>query len=196
MKTLAVMLLVLALQGAPPLRALEKGDQSNVDDAKQVAVRTSRRVGRPVAPALARPRPSRASISRAKWSSAYSLAAARRPGSAWRSLSALVEQGILVVRFERPVLQATESLAQVITSPYHLVAVPRHSGDVKFEKQRLAAYLAAAAGFFVAAAAAARGRFGASNFATLVVFTVPLACEKPWRFPLIRASYGVEIVSV
>ena len=41
MKALALVLLVLALQGVPPLRVLEKGDQSNVDDAQQVAARTT-----------------------------------------------------------------------------------------------------------------------------------------------------------
>ena len=53
MKALAWMLLVLALQGVSPLRVLEKGDQSNVDDAQAGGRSNDRRVGHPVASALA-----------------------------------------------------------------------------------------------------------------------------------------------
>jgi hypothetical protein len=49
-------------------------------------------------------------------------------------VSALVEQGILVVRVRETHPQSDRIVAQVITSPYHLVAIPRHSGEVRFEK--------------------------------------------------------------
>jgi hypothetical protein len=48
-------------------------------------------------------------------------------------VSALVEQGVLVVRVRETRPQSDRIVAQIITSPYHLVAVPRHSGDVRFE---------------------------------------------------------------
>jgi hypothetical protein len=50
-------------------------------------------------------------------------------------LSAVVDQGVLVVRVREIRPSSDRLLAQVITSPYHLVAIPRHSGDVKFESQ-------------------------------------------------------------
>jgi hypothetical protein len=48
-------------------------------------------------------------------------------------VSAQVEEGVLVVRIRETRPPGDRVLAQVITSPYHLVAVPRHNGDVRFE---------------------------------------------------------------
>ena len=71
MMTLAWMMMVLALQGVSPFRVLEKGDQSNVDDLRRVAVRTAADwdiLWRRHSPTAT----NRASISNAIWSSAYS----------------------------------------------------------------------------------------------------------------------------
>jgi hypothetical protein len=42
--------------------------------------------------------------------------------------------GALVVRYTETAPAPTAVLAQVITSPYHLVAVPKFAGTVRFEK--------------------------------------------------------------
>ncbi len=134
MKAVAVMLLALALQGAPALRALEKGDQSNVDDAKQVAARTTAEwdaLWRRHSPDRDKPR---VDFAREMVLGVF-LGSRPAAGFGVEILSALVEQGVLVVRFREIRPPGDRVLAQVITSPYHLVAVPRHSGDVKFEKQ-------------------------------------------------------------
>jgi PrcB C-terminal len=133
MKTLAWMLVLVALQGVVPLRVLEKGDQSNVDDARQVALRTAaewKTLWRQHSPDRDQPR---VDFGRDMVVGVF-LGSRTTAGFSVEIVSALVEQGALVVRFRETRPQSDRIVAQVITSPYHLVAVPRHSGEVKFEK--------------------------------------------------------------
>ena len=133
MKTLAWMLVLLALQGVSPLRVLEKGDQSNVDEARQVAVRTAaewKTLWRQHSPDRDQPR---VDFGRDMVVGVF-LGSRTTAGFSVEIVSALVEQGALVVRFRETRPQSDGIVAQVITSPYHLVAIPRHSGEVKFEK--------------------------------------------------------------
>lgn len=135
MRTLALMVVVLAIQGVSPLRVLDKGDQSNVDDAKQVAARTTAEwntLWRQHSPDRDQPR---VDFGRDMVLGVF-LGSRTTAGFSVEIVSTLVEQGILVVRFRETRPQSDRIVAQVITSPYHLVAVPRHSGDVKFENQR------------------------------------------------------------
>ena len=133
MRTLAWMVVLLALQGVPPLRVLEKGDQSNVDDARQVAVRTAAEwttLWRQHSPDREQPR---VDFGRDMIVGVF-LGSRTTAGFSVEIVSALVDQGILVVRFRETRPQSGRIVAQVITSPYHLVAVPRHSGEVRFER--------------------------------------------------------------
>ncbi len=135
MRTLALMVVMLAIQGVSPLRVLDKGDQSNVDDAKQVTARTTAEwntLWRQHSPDRDQPR---VDFGRDMVLGVF-LGSQTTAGFSVEIVSALVEQGILVVRFRETRPQSDRIVAQVITSPYHLVAVPRHSGDVKFENQR------------------------------------------------------------
>ena len=135
MRTLAWMLVLLALQGVSPLRVLEKGDQSNVDEARQVAVRTAAEwnsLWRQHSPDRDQPR---VDFGRDMVVGVF-LGSRTTAGFSVEIVSALVEQGVLVVRFRETRPQSNRVVAQVITSPYHLVAVPRHSGDVRFENLR------------------------------------------------------------
>jgi hypothetical protein len=133
MKTLAWMLVLVALQGVSPLRVLEKGDQSNVDEGRQVALRTAaewKTLWRQHSPDRDQPR---VDFGRDMVVGVF-LGSRTTAGFSVEIVSALVEQGALVVRFRETRPQSDRIVAQVITSPYHLVAVPRHSGEVKFEK--------------------------------------------------------------
>jgi hypothetical protein len=126
---------VLALLGVPPLRLLEKGNQSNVDDARQVTVRTTAEwntLWRQHSPDRDQPR---VDFERDMVVGVF-LGSRPTAGFTVEIVSTMVEQGILVVRFRETRPQSDRIVAQVITSPYHLVAVPRHSGDVRFENQR------------------------------------------------------------
>jgi len=49
-------------------------------------------------------------------------------------LSVAPEQGALVVRYRQREPASDAITAQIITTPYHLVAVPRNAGEVKFER--------------------------------------------------------------
>ena len=132
MRTLAWMLVLLALQGVSPVRGLEKGDQSNVDEARQVAVRTPAEwnsLWRQHSPDRDQPR---VDFGRDMVVGVF-LGSRTTAGFSVEIVSALVEQGALVVRFRETRPQSDRIVAQVITSPYHLVAVPRHSGEVRFE---------------------------------------------------------------
>ena len=135
MRLLAWMLVLLALQGVSPLRELDKGDQSNVDDAKQVIARTAAEwtaLWRRHSPDRDQPR---VDFGRDMVVGVF-LGTQATAGFSVEIVSALVEQGVLVVRFRETRPQSDRIVAQVITSPYHLVAVPRHSGDVRFENLR------------------------------------------------------------
>ena len=132
MRTLAWMLVLLTLQGVPPLRVLEKGDQSNVDEGRQVAVRTAaewKTLWRQHSPDRDQPR---VDFGREMVVGVF-LGSRTTAGFSVEIVSALVEQGVLVVRFRETRPKSDRIVAQVITSPYHLVAVPRHSGEVRFE---------------------------------------------------------------
>ena len=135
MRTLAWMLVLLALQGVSPVRGLEKGDQSDVDEARQVAVRTAAEwnsLWRQHSPDRDQPR---VDFGRDMVVGVF-LGSRTTAGFSVEIVSALVEQGILVVRFRETRPQSDRIVAQVITSPYHLVTVPRHSGDVRFDNLR------------------------------------------------------------
>jgi len=132
MRTLAWMLVLLTLQGVSPLRVLEKGDQSNVDEPRQVAVRTAaewKTLWRRHSPDRDQPR---VDFARDMVLGVF-LGSRATAGFSVEIVSALVEQGVLVVRFRETRPQSDRIVAQVVTSPYHLVAVPRHSGEVRFE---------------------------------------------------------------
>ena len=115
MRTLAWMLVLLAVQGASPLRGLDKGDQSNVDDAKQVTVRTAaewKTLWRQHSPDRDQPR---VDFGRDMVVGVF-LGSRATAGFSVEIVSALVEQGVLVVRFRETRPQVTESWP-VITSP-------------------------------------------------------------------------------
>ena len=109
--------------------------QSNVDDARQVTVRTTAEwdtLWRQHSPDRDQPR---VDFERDMVLGVF-LGSRTTAGFSVEIVNALVEQGILVVRFRETRPQGDRIAAQVITSPYQLVAVPRHRGDVRFENQR------------------------------------------------------------
>jgi hypothetical protein len=122
----------LAAQAAPAQRTLEHGTQSYVDSGKQIVARTP-----------------------AEWDAAWKGHAPNRPepavnfdremvvgvflgsrntaGYAVEITGTQVEQGALVVRYRETIPPRAAVLAQIVTSPYHLVAVPTSQGPVRFE---------------------------------------------------------------
>jgi hypothetical protein len=115
-------------------RTVEKGDQSSVEDAKQVLVRTD-----------------------AEWSQLYrqhnfdkpapkidfskemivAVFMGSRPTAGFSTavVSALSANGALLIRYTESRPPAGAVTAQVLTFPYHIAAIPKADvQDVKFEK--------------------------------------------------------------
>lgn len=129
-----ILLLAALVQGAAAPRVLDAGDQSNMDDGRQAVVRSA-----------------------AEWTALWRLHAPDRPqpnvdfatemvvgvfvgsrpsaGFAVEILGVEETGGTTVVRYRETVPGRDAITAQVITSAYQLVAVPRRAGPVRFEKQ-------------------------------------------------------------
>jgi len=139
--------LVAALQGAPgspkpsipmlttvpAMKTIDKGDHSNMDDAKQAAVKTVeawKQLWQQHSPD--RPLPA-VDFTKEMVVGAF-MGSRPSAGYTLEIVSAIEASGTLVVRYREASPSRGTMTAQVITSPYHLVAVPFFPGDVKFEK--------------------------------------------------------------
>jgi hypothetical protein len=119
---------------APNTRTIEKGDQSNIDEAKRVLVRTDAEWT-----TLWRqhhtdkPRPA---VDFSK-EMVVGVFMGSRPNAGFSTtiLSATAANGALIVRYAEKVPAPGSISAQILTFPYHLVAIPKAAvTDVKFEK--------------------------------------------------------------
>ena len=118
---------------APAMRTIDKGDQSNMDDAAQVVAKTQQewqQLWQKHTPD--RPRPA---VDFSK-EMVVGLFLGSRPTAGYilEIVSAVQDDGSLVVKYRESIPQRGSMTAQVLTSPYHVVAVPFFSGGVKFEK--------------------------------------------------------------
>jgi protease stability complex PrcB-like protein len=118
--------------GAP--RTIDKGDQSNIDDARQVVVRNEvdwARLWQQHAPD--RPRPQIDFTSE----TIVALFMGSRPNAGFSTaiVSATEGGGALIVRYTETRPGRDTVSAQVLTSPYHIVAIARATAtNVRFEK--------------------------------------------------------------
>ena len=123
----------MLLEG-PATRTIEKGDQSNIDEAKKVFVRTDTEwaaLWQQHAPN--RPRPA---IDFGK-EMVIGLFMGSRPNAGFSTavVSATAGSDVLIVRYSETFPAPGRVAAQVLTFPYHLVAIPKATvKDVKFEK--------------------------------------------------------------
>jgi PrcB C-terminal len=119
---------------APSTRTIEKGDQSNIDDAKQVLVRTDAEWAKLWQQhAGDRPRPS---VDFSK-EMVVGVFMGSRPNAGFSTsvISATAGNGALIVRYTETMPGKGMVSAQVLTFPFHLVAIPKAAvSDVKFEK--------------------------------------------------------------
>ena len=131
---IVVLMIAALLQGssAEP-RTLEKGTQSYIDNARQVTARTA-----------------------AEWQAIWHQHSPNRPlpevdfdqemvlgvflgsrnsaGYSADIVSVEPQPDALVVRYREVKPARAAVTAQIVTSPYHLVAVPKYAGQVRFEK--------------------------------------------------------------
>ena len=117
----------------PTMKTIDKGDHSNMDDAKQVAVKTEaawKQLWQQHSPD--RPRPA-VDFTKEMVVGVF-LGSRPTAGYSLEIVSAIEMNGTLVVRYREAAPPRGMMTAQVITSPYHIVTVPFFPGDMKFEK--------------------------------------------------------------
>ena len=122
------------MQNAASPRTIEKGDQSNVDEAKQVVVRSDAEWTR-LWQQHSRDRP-RPVIDFSK-EMVVGVFMGSRPNAGFSTaiVTTMVANGALIVRYTESLPKPGTVSAQILTFPYHLVAIPKADvKDVKFEK--------------------------------------------------------------
>jgi len=120
-------------QSAEPPRTVDKGEQSNIDEARQVVVRTDAewmRLWQQHSPDRQRP-----TVDFAK-DMIVGVFMGSRPSAGYNIsiVSTFAKDGNVLVRYRESTPRPGTMTAQVLTFPYHLVAIPKATGDVKFEK--------------------------------------------------------------
>ena len=119
---------------APSTRTIEKGDQSTIDEAKRVLVRTDAewtKLWQQHHPGAPRP-----AVDFSK-EMVVGVFMGSRPNAGFSTtiLSATAGNGALMVRYTEKVPAPGGVSAQILTFPYHLVAIPKAAvTDVTFEK--------------------------------------------------------------
>lgn len=132
---LLTMLLAFAMQTAPAApRTIEKGDQSNIEDATQVLIQTDDEwtaLWRRHSPD--RPMP-KVNFAREMVVGVF-MGSRPNAGFSTEVISAVVVKGVLVAQYRDTVPSRGAVAAQVLTFPYHLVAIPKSPvADKKFDK--------------------------------------------------------------
>jgi hypothetical protein len=122
-----------AQQGAVTPRTVEKGEQSNIDEARQVVVRTDAewtKLWQQHSPDRQRP-----TVDFAK-DMIVGVFMGSRPSAGYNIsiVSTFAKDGNVIVQYRESTPRPGTLAAQVLTFPYHFVAIPKAAGDVKFEK--------------------------------------------------------------
>jgi PrcB C-terminal len=121
----------LTLQSAPTLRELRQGDESNVDAARQVVVRTQAEweaLWRQHSPDAPRPQVD----FRSDMVLALFLGSRPTPGYAVNIVSVTAVGDDLIVRYRETKPPPGGVTIQVLTFPYHMVLTPQRPGRVSF----------------------------------------------------------------
>jgi len=121
-----------AQSGVP--RTIEKGDQSNIDGARQVLVRSDaelRQLWQQHAPDRALPT---VDFTREMVVAVF-MGSRPNAGFSTAVVSTTAAAGVLMVRYSETKPSSDAVTAQVLTFPYHIVAIPKADvKDVRFEK--------------------------------------------------------------
>ena len=134
--TPAILLLLATFAQATPTgapRTVDKGEQSNIDEAKQVVVRTEAewtKLWQQHSPDRKRP-----AVDFSK-EMVVGVFMGSRPTAGYNVsiVSTFAKDGNVLVRYQESTPRPGAMTAQVLTFPYHLVAIPQAAGDLKFEK--------------------------------------------------------------
>ena len=129
-----VLLLAALLQSAPPpLRTVGKGPMSAIDQARQVTVRSAAEWG-----ALWKENGASAPLPAVDFSRemVVGVFVGMRPTAGYgvEIVRAIGNSSTLVVEYVETAPSRDTITAQILTAPYHLVAIPRRDGTVVFKK--------------------------------------------------------------
>lgn len=133
---MVVLLLVLLAQAPDPaLVTIARGEFSGVSDAKETLVRTAAEWG-----ALWKAHSASQAAAPAVDFSQEAVAAVflgSRPTGGFRVeiTGARREVDTLVIEYVERRPDPADIVTQVVTSPYHIVKIPRHNGTVRFQRQ-------------------------------------------------------------
>jgi hypothetical protein len=129
----AAILILALLQAAAPMRSIDKGSDSGVDEARQVIVRSAEewtnlwRIH-----GLNREQP-KIDFGRDMIVGVF-LGSRPTAGFDIEIAGTREDQGALVVQYRERRPPRGTLTAQVLTAPFHLVAVGKRAGEVKFER--------------------------------------------------------------
>ena len=124
---------VMSAQATWPLRTVEKGATSNVDAARQAVARTDAEwAALWKAHDYDRPAP-KVDFSKEMIVAVF-MGSRPTAGFSTEIVSVGERDGGLVVSYREAMPPAGAITAQILTSPFHIAAVPKHAGDVKFQK--------------------------------------------------------------
>jgi len=127
------LLIALVLQAAAPMRTIDQGTQSGIDDARNVVVRSADEWSR-LWRANAGDKPAPPVDFTKEMVVGVFLGSRPTAGYSVQIIGAREEPDGLVVEYRVGSPPRDMMTAQVITTPYHLVALQKRAGDVKFEK--------------------------------------------------------------
>ena len=128
-----VAVVAAAAQSVPAPRTIDKGDQSNVDEARQVVVRTQAEWDKLwTTHGGDRKKPA---IDFSK-DMVVGVFMGTRPSAGYTTtiVSTVSKDGKTIVRYEEKMPPKGTLTAQILTSPYHLVTLPKMAGQVAFER--------------------------------------------------------------
>lgn len=114
-------------------RTVDKGEQSNIDEARQVVVRTEAdwtKLWQQHSPDRKRPT---VDFSKDMVVGVF-MGSRSSAGYNLSIVSTFVKDGAVLVRYQESTPRPGTMSAQILTFPYHLVAIPKAAGEVKFEK--------------------------------------------------------------
>ena len=123
----------MSAQQTLSMRTIDKGSSSNIDSSRQAVARSAAEWSA-LWKAHNFEKPAPALDFGKEMAVAVFMGSRPTAGFSVEIVSAEVRNGALVVSYRETSPRPDAIAAQVLTFPYHIVAVPNHAGEVKFEK--------------------------------------------------------------
>lgn len=134
----ALLLLLGAVWQSPspkPMTTIDKGEQSFVDDARQVVIRSASEWAELWRKHAADRKQPNVDFGRQMVVGVF-LGSKSTSGYGVEIVGTREDRNALVVEYRETQPSRDAMTAQIITMPYHLVAIPKRAGDVRFEKTK------------------------------------------------------------